>query len=68
MYRSMYNLGNEEITYSIIGESRHWNLMCKYFFTDPPEKCSLCVWSWSDLVGTWFCKLCLDLEVCGGPK
>ena len=37
------------------------------YFTEPPEECSLCVWSWSNLVGAWFCKLCLNPEECGGP-
>ena len=33
-----------------------------------PKKCAACVWSWGDSHGDEWCKLCLDIETCEGPK
>lgn len=32
------------------------------------ETCSVCVWSWGNTEGKWWCKLGLDPDECEGPK
>lgn len=34
-----------------------------------PDKCSCCVWAWGSAEDkTWWCKLCLNIEECLGPR